>query len=305
MKIKLVTSYKPGTWTQYAEKSVKSVLENWPDIAVNVYHEGPSEETKMFHPRLKWIDLHTVQPNLVKFKNKYKDDPVANGELQEIPGGVRRPKELQTIGGSDKNKGSYLWAAVRFANKVFCVTHAIKTSVEKEYDYVVWLDADTYTFRPMPREFLENLLPKDTMLTYLGRENPKLNDGGKYPECGFVGYNLRHPEIQNFAREWEEIYNTDHIFKLLEWHDSYVLWHLSKIYRKEKNIKVHDIGYWKGVKGHHVFVNSELGLYIDHMKGKRKQIGSSAKNDFRPQQLDTTKDISQLEYWSKVPPTLK
>ena len=70
----------------------------------------------------------------------------------------------------------------------------------KEYDYVIWLDADTYTFRQMPKEFLQQLLPQDTMLTYLGRENPTLNDGGKDPECGFVGYNLNHPEIQNYNK---------------------------------------------------------------------------------------------------------
>jgi hypothetical protein len=304
MKIKLITSYKPGTWGEYAEKCVRSVIENWPDgTAISVYHEGPQEETKNFmSPRLRWIDLHEVQPELVKFKERHSNDPVANGELQQIPNGVRR---LPEAGGMDRGKGSYLWDAVRFSNKVFCVTHAIKTSIEKDYDYVVWLDADTYTFRPMPRKFLENLLPNNTMLTYLGRENPKLNDGGKYPECGFVGYNLRHLDIQNFAETWESLYINDRVFQLLEWHDSYVFWHLSKWYRQYKRIEVNDIGYWKGVKGHHVFINSELGLYIDHMKGKRKKLGSSAKNDFRPQQNQQTQDLTQLDYWKKIPPVLK
>lgn len=305
MKIKVITSYKPGTWTKYAEKCVKSVLQMWPNVALNVYHEGPAQETDMFSPRLKWIDLHEVQPDLVKFKERHEKDPIANGELQEVPGGQRRPGALKTKGGLDAQKGSYLWDAVRFANKVFCVTHSIKTSIEKKYDYVVWLDADTYTFRPMPTKFLEDLLPADSMLTYLGRENPNLNDGGKYPECGFVGYNLNHPEIQNFSKQWENLYISDEVFKLLEWHDSFVFWHLSKIYRKEKNIKVNDIGYYKGVKGHHVFVNSELGLYIDHMKGKRKQLGSSAKNDLRAPRQDAPADVSALDYWKQVPNNLK
>ena len=298
MKIKVITSYKPGTWSKYVERSVKSVIENWPDgTAINVYHEGPQPETKNFmSPRLKWIDLHEVQPELVTFKDRHRHDPVACGELQEIPGGVRRPVDFD---GNDKNKGSFLFDAVRFSNKVFCVTHSIRSSVQKEYDYVVWLDADTYTFRPMSREFLESLLPKDTMLTYLGRENPQKNDGGKYPECGFVGYNLRHPDIQNFANDWENIYKSDQVFDLLEWHDSYVFWHLSKLYREQKSIEVNDIGYWKGVKGHHVFINSELGLYIDHFKGKRKNIGSSAKNDLRGSRSST--DVSDLDYWKSTP----
>ena len=54
------------------------------------------------------------------------------------------------------------------------------------------------------------------MLTYLGRQRFQLNDGGKYPECGFVGYNLRHSEIQNFVNRWEQLYVTDDVFKLLE-----------------------------------------------------------------------------------------
>jgi hypothetical protein len=168
---------------------------------------------------------------------------------------------------------------------------------------VIWLDADTYSFRPMPRNFLESLLPADSMLTYLGRENPTKNDGGKYPECGFVGYNLRHPQIQNFVNDWEKLYTTDGVFKLLEWHDSYVFWHLSKIYRQQHNIKVNDIGYWKGVKGHHVFINSELGLYMDHFKGKRKTIGSSARNDLRPPRDGAPANVLDVDYWKKAPST--
>jgi hypothetical protein len=139
------------------------------------------------------------------------------------------------------------------------------------------------------------------MLTYLGRENPNKNDGGKYPECGFVGYNLNNPHMQKFAEDWEEIFIEDKVFELLEWHDSYVFWHLSKIYRQKHDIKVNDIGYWKGVKGHHVFVNSELGLYMDHFKGKRKNIGTSARNDLRGSKSST--DVSHIEYWKSAPST--
>jgi len=296
MKIKVITSYKPGTWNDYAKRSVISVLEHWPnEVNVCVYHEAQPQDI-FSNTRVEWIDLHHAQPELLKFKNKHKNDPVANGELKEIPGGVRRIGSGQSVG----SKGSFQWNAVRFANKVFCVTHAIKNS--QGYDYLIWLDADTYTFRPMPEEFLFELLPRDTMLTYLGRENPDLNDGGKDPECGFVGYNLNHSEIQKYQEDWEKMYINDDIFKLTHgWTDCSSLWHLSKIYQKEKNVKVNDIGYWKRVKGHHVFINSELGLYMDHFKGKRKKIGMSAKNDFRTQKLETTKNLTDLDYWKQVP----
>ena len=56
------------------------------------------------------------------------------------------------------------------------------------------------------------------------------------------------------------------------------------------------------MKGHHVFVNSELGLYMDHMKGKRKQTGSSARNDLRSNP-NAPADIFSVDYWKKVPPS--
>lgn len=292
MKIKIITSYKPGCWEQYGKKGIEAMAKNLPtEIDLVVYAEEKIPACD--YERIKWVDLNNAEPELAKFKTRHKNDPVANGKLGNVEGGVRRLPELQKLGGLDKNKESFLWDAVRFANKVFCVINAVRNSLD--YNYVVWLDADTNIFRPMPFEFITKLLPQNTMVTYLGRENPTLNDGGKYPECGFVGYNLQHPETQNFINEWERLYKEDSVFKILEWHDSYVFWHLTKKFKQEKQIEVNDIGKWVGVKGHHVFVNSVLGQYIDHMKGDRKIKGSSSKKD-----LKTT--INDVEYWKNVPP---
>ena len=97
------------------------------------------------------------------------------------------------------------------------------------------------------------------------------------------------------------MYINETVFKLTwGWTDCSTLWHLVKIYQKNKNVKCHDIGYGKIVKGNHVFINSELGLYMDHFKGKRKQLKKSAKNDFRPQVVDATKNLTDLEYWKKI-----
>lgn len=276
MKIKVITSYKPGTWETYAKRGITSMVKRLPeDVDIFVYCEEP--EPDFIDKRITYIDLNTSEPALFEFKNKYKNDPVANGELIEIPNGVRRSPKLE---GLDKNKISFLWDAVKFSNKVFCIVNAVRNS--SNYDYVVWLDADTYTHTPMPINFLQDLLPQDTMLTYLGRER---GNQAIYPECGFVGYNLNHQEIQNFINEWEQLYKTGDIFNLLEWHDSAVFWHLSKKYKTEKHITVNDIGYNAGVSGHHVFVNSKLGMYIDHLKGdNRKRIGRSEIQDFNTTQ---------------------
>ena len=281
MKIKLITSYKPGTWQQFAKRGIHSMVQNLPkEVDIFLYCEEPKPLD--VDPKITCIDLNTAETELFNFKNKYKDDPIANGKLQTINGGVRRSAELK---GLDKDKESFLWDAVRFSNKVFCIINAVRNS--NVYDYVVWLDADTYTFNPVPISLFENLLKDHTMLTYLGR-------GDIYPECGFVGYNLKHKEIQNFVNDWEKLYVDGSIFDLLEWHDSAVFWHLSKIYVEDKGITVNDIGYAKGVKGHHVFVNSELGSYVDHFKGNRKSRQTSSKKDLSK--------VSDIDYWKKVPP---
>ena len=128
MKIKIITSYKPGTWKQYSQKGIESMAEQFPkEIDLVVYAEEPKPECK--HDRIQWIDLNSAEPNLFAFKERHKNDPVANGKLQTIPGGVRRHPELQTKGGLDKNKESFLWDAVRFSNKVsFVASNSATTS---------------------------------------------------------------------------------------------------------------------------------------------------------------------------------
>ena len=222
------------------------------------------------------VNIEDVNPDLVRFKNKYKNDPVANGEINEIAGGVRRNPNA---GKNDKGKGSYLWDAVRFSHKTFAVDHAIKNI---NVDYILWLDADTFTFRNITTKFVTDLLPTDKLVNFLGR-------GAKYPECGWVCYNRRHPKVKDFMKTWTDLYNKDTIYNELEWHDSYLFWQILK--RVAPNDGV-DIGKGAGAKGHHVFINSVLGEYIDHMKGKRKIKGKSSRSDLRVERKEG--------YWKNV-----
>ena len=275
MKLAVVTTFPPNRWTAYAERMIKSHIDFWPDdVILYAYHEG--DMPTLVHKKVKFINIEEVNPDLVAFKKKHKDDPVANGETQEIPGGDRRNPNA---GKNDRGKGSYLWDAVRFAHKTFAVDHAIKTI---DADYVLWLDADTYTFRSITKEFVLGLLPEDKLVNFLGR-------GEKYPECGWVCYNKRHPQINQFMDTWTDLYKNDTIFKELEWHDSYLFWQILKRVAPDQGV---DIGKGAGAKGHHVFINSVLGGYIDHMKGKRKVKGKSSKSDLRGGRNE--------EYWQNV-----
>jgi len=286
MKYKVITTFKPGDWDRYAKRMVQSVLDRWPNVDMTVYFQD--QQPSFDHSSVTWVDIDQANPGLYKFREHYKKDPVAMGKLDEIPGGVRRSARLATEGGLDAKKESYLWNAVKFSYKVSCVTHAVNTY--NNYDYVIWIDDDTYTFRDIPMAFVESICPKETLVTYLDRENDR--GSNKYPECGLVCYNMKHTLVKKFVADWEKLYTSTDIFDLLEWHDSYVFWHLTKEYRLKHSAKVHDIGYSKGVKGHHVFVNSELGQYIDHFKGDRKNVQSSNAGDIRK-----TPDMQKIEYW--------
>jgi|TARA_R110000787_G_scaffold230581_2_gene338063 hypothetical protein len=286
MKYKVITTFKPGDWDRYAKRMVQSVLDRWPKADITVYCEG--QRPNFNDQRVTWWDIDKANTGLLKFREDYRNDPVAVGKLDEIPGGIRRSSRLETEGGLDAKKESYLWNAVKFSYKVSCVTHAVRTYTD--YDYVIWIDDDTYTFRDIPMQFIESICPNDTLVTYLDRENDR--GSNKYPECGLVCYNIKHKLVQNFINDWEKLYTSADIFELLEWHDSYVFWHLTKEYRQKHSAKVHDIGYSKGVKGHHVFVNSELGQYIDHFKGDRKDAKSSKAEDIRK-----TPDLKKIDYW--------
>ena len=286
MKYKVITTFKPGDWDRYAKRMVQSVLDRWPNVDITVYFQNT--KPTFDNNNVTWVDIDEANPGLHKFREYYKKDPVAMGKLDQIPGGVRRSARLATEGGLDAKKESYLWNAVKFSYKVSCVTHAVNTY--NDYDYVIWIDDDTYTFRDIPMEFVESICPKETLVTYLDRENDR--GSNKYPECGLVCYNMKHTLVTKFVDDWEKLYTSADIFDLLEWHDSYVFWHLTKEYRLKHSAKVHDIGYSKGVKGHHVFVNSELGQYIDHFKGDRKNVKSSNAEDIRK-----TPDMQKIEYW--------
>lgn len=88
---------------------------------------------------------------------------------------------------------------------------------------------------------------------------------------------------------WTDLYVKDTIFKELEWHDSYVFWQCVKRIAPNDGV---DIGKGAGAKGHHVFINSVLGGYVDHMKGKRKVLGKSSKSDLRGERNEA--------YWQNV-----
>ena len=107
MSITVITTFPEKAYKVYAQRMIESFIECWPkNIKLHVYYEGQCPPIN--DSQVKYIDLHKVSPELVAFKNKHKNDPVANGQVEEIPGGVRR---VTLHSHKDKMKGSFLWDA--------------------------------------------------------------------------------------------------------------------------------------------------------------------------------------------------
>tara|TARA_B100000424_G_scaffold271732_1_gene276337 strand:+ start:2713 stop:3543 length:831 start_codon:yes stop_codon:yes gene_type:complete len=270
----LTTFHKPGM-EQYGQRFINSFAEKVDKkIKLLVY----VEECMPDNPdpdQIKILYAKQVLTKLNEFKTRWANDPRANG----IP-----PDNIKARRPRDWHK-KFKWDAVRFANKTYAVFDACKNNKDS---WVVWMDADTFVHADWSYENFVKFLPSNAWMCYLGR-------GIKWPECGFYGLNMEHKVAHKFIKKFENMYEDaeNGIFSLEEWHDSFVFEEVRKVVQdKNPQARFYNIsGNLINGEGHPV-INSDLGAYIDHLKGDRKEVGKSTK----PQDLmvERTED-----YWLK------
>ena len=221
-------------------------------LAVTTYNNKLYKEyAHRFEKTYNWDFPYTV----------YNEDDGMMEAIPECKAFVERNKNK--FEGKDFLK-DFWQDGVRFCYKVYAYTHAILNY--REYDYVIGIDADSVFYTPMTKDFIKTRLYKsECMMTYLGR-------GNQYSECGFLGFNMKHPEIINYANEMKYMYDSDEIYNLKEQHDSYVWDHVRLKFERKKQVKNLNIG---DDRGGHVQVRSVLGKFYDHTKGQRKITGRS------------------------------
>jgi len=273
MTTDIITTFHNAGYNLYAKKMIQSFDQYWPsDINLHIYAENCNIDLKV-SDRIHIHDLHSTFPDLVAFKEKYKNNPQANGSKMKD-------------GSLNFQQNHFKWDAVRFSNKVFVVTNI---AIQENSDILVWLDADTLTFTTPSEKTLVDVLPNSNeYCSYLSR-------AGKYhSECGWVGYNLRHPINQTFMLYWKALYTTGDLLKLREYHDSFVFDEVRRKFETEGKCVNKDITpkteHKKGPG--HPFIASKLGTFMDHIKGKRKDQGHS-----KPEEVLYHKE---LKYWQDV-----
>ena len=271
----VVTTFHPAGLAQYGQTMIDSFDRYWPaSVPLVVYAEHC--EPRVPSGRVTTMDLMTACPDLVWFKKTHANNPVAHGQIARDTSVPFRDNQFK-------------WDAVRFSHKVFTVIHACASL---DTDWVIWLDADTKTFAPVPDDFLDQVCDPGAMACYLGRRE-------KYhSECGWVAYNRRHPDLRAFMDRWRDLYRTGDLFNLREYHDSFVFDVLRRDFQALRNTRFHNLSPELPGKGPgHPFIASRLGEYMDHMKGsKRKALGHSLPDDHaRNQGLN-----GHIDYWQKI-----
>jgi hypothetical protein len=258
MSVTVVTGFSPEGLNEYGWNFIKSFCENWPvEVMLVMYVEAP-----IFDIRLTPIDKfiggkrRRVEIRLLleargcaEFIARHKDNPAACGTDVQSNWKER-----------ERDEGyNFRFDAVKFCRMAMFAADAARKIEPGRI--LVWLDGDVMTKRPVPENFVEGLIG-DHEVCYLGREP-------KHPDTAFVAF---QDEGLAVARHWGNIYEDDAVFHLPETHSAFVL---RCVMKGMENLGLDALNLTPKGRGH-VWFQSPLAQYMDHLKGqKRKRRGRS------------------------------
>lgn len=255
-KISVVTTFHQKGYDQYGQRMIETFVKNWPK-SINLYVYAEDCHVDKTADNVIVIDSHKNLLKLVEFKNRWRNEPKANGDISGVPRLASR---------KDSHK-PFKWDAVRFANKVYAIFHCASVC---QSEILIWMDADMVCHSPITEEIILSLINPTVDLSFLGRK-------GKFSECGLYAMNLTSARTQTFLQKFQQMYDNAEqgIFTLEEWHDSYVFDEVRRSMQLIENDWTSNL-----IKGEgHPLINSQWGAYLDHLKGDRKLYGKSHSKD--------------------------
>jgi hypothetical protein len=191
----VLSSLNMSYWETVGNINVVLLDERWPrDIPIHLYYDNLDIKTiperKTLSPRLSWVNFYKLCPEYLEFADKWKDNIKANG-------------------GPEKD---FRYNAVKFAHKTFAIWHQAK---QVTTGWLIWIDCDITTINQVDVPFLQTVCPENKMVSYIGRPN-------RYSECGWMAFNMNHPEIRRWMSEWETMYTSGSFINEKQTHDSWL-----------------------------------------------------------------------------------
>lgn len=238
MTYAVVTTFPNNCWQVYAEKFVRSFVENWPEDV----------------PLLVQLDDDLLFSDISKLLRP--SDAVAVGWSPDHAAFVARNKEKD-----DPN--NYRKQTTRFCHKVFSIYRAYEAAKkqiaiggEGTPRYLMWLDADVVTSRKVTIDDIKKCLPKEgDAVSYLGRKD------WPHSECGFLAFDLQNGG-NDFIEAWYALYVSDQVTKLPETHDSWAFDAVRKSNGAPSCTNLTD-----GKPGMDIWQHSPLNDFSIHYKG--------------------------------------
>jgi len=248
MTTAVMTGFSPAGYQEYGKRFLETFEQFWPEeVELNVFVEEPWPGP--VHGAMAY-SLWSRCLGQREFLDRHKDNLEAQGRKPNA-----RWKEKECIAGY-----SFRFDAAKFSRQCFIPEAA--ASLMEDGSVLCWLDGDVVSFNHVPEGFIEGLLGQHDCC-YLGR-------GMKHSELGFWACRLS-PLVREWLRDLAELFRSDKIFNLHEWHSAYAWDHARKVY-ESKGLRAHNLT--PNGSGH-VWFQSPLGNYMDHLKGDRKATGRS------------------------------
>ena len=232
--IAVITTFPNNSFDIYSRQMLESFVKYWPgDIPLMVELDDDllyDQVNKILRPEdgiaIGWSKEHKEFAE----RNKDKDDPQ-----------------------------NYRKQAVRFCHKVFAIQGALEATQKAKAAgaevprYLIWLDADVITNRPVTLDEIKECLPKEgDAVSYMGRKD------WDHSECGWLAFDLESGS-DRIIYAMQEAYIKDIIFNMDQWHDSWLFDHI-KIEPNRTNLTLDK-------RGMDIWPQSPMGKWSTHYKG--------------------------------------
>lgn len=153
-----------------------------------------------------------------------------------------------------------------FLFKTYAFIHAVRNLKE---DVIIYLDADSLTFKTIDKNWLLSLLPDNSLTAYMGVTMNKGSMKENAETCIYM-FDKTHKGAKDFIDHYEHIYESRDIMDESRFEKPHDTWAYTECVQKAKAAghRINDVNHNR--KSQSPLRFTEFGKHFRHFKGKRK-----------------------------------